>query len=52
MADLIFFTGPMDSGKSTLALQLDYTQSSHGRRGRVFTSQDRSGSGVITCLAY
>ncbi|WGT48378.1 thymidine kinase [Tessaracoccus lacteus] len=48
MAELVFHTGPMDCGKSTLALQLDYTQSSHGRRGRVFTSQDRSGSGVIT----
>jgi len=37
----------MDCGKSTLALQLDYTQSTHGRRGRVFTSQDRAGEGVI-----
>ena len=48
MAELVFHTGPMDCGKSTLALQLDYTQSTHGRRGRVFTSQDRSGRAVIT----
>ena len=43
MAELVFHTGPMDCGKSTLALQLDYTQSTHGRQGRVFTSQDRAG---------
>ncbi len=47
MAELVFHTGPMDCGKSTLALQLDYTQSTHGRRGRVFTSQDRAGQGVV-----
>lgn len=47
MAELVFHTGPMDCGKSTLALQLDYTQSTHGRRSRVFTSQDRAGEGVI-----
>lgn len=48
MAELVFHTGPMDCGKSTLALQLDHIQSAHGRSGRVFTSQDRAGSGVIT----
>lgn len=48
MAELVFHTGPMDCGKSTLALQLDYTQSNHGRRGRVFTTKDRSGTGLIT----
>ena len=48
MPELVFHTGPMDSGKSTLALQLDYTQSQHGRKGRLFTSQDRSGSARIT----
>ena len=47
MAELVFHTGPMDCGKSTLALQLDYTQSTHGRQGRVFTSQDRACEGVI-----
>lgn len=48
MAELVFHTGPMDCGKSTLALQLDHTQSTHGRRGRVFTSLDRSGPARIT----
>ncbi|MFT3886657.1 MAG: thymidine kinase [Arachnia sp.] len=48
MAELVFHTGPMDCGKSTLALQLDYTQSTHGRRGRIFTSMDRAGAGIIT----
>ena len=48
MAELVFHTGPMACGKSTLALQLDYTQSTHGRKGRVFTSQDRAGAGLIT----
>lgn len=46
--ELVFFSGPMDCGKSTLALQMNHTQSSHGRRGRLFTSQDRSGDSVIT----
>lgn len=48
MAELVFHTGPMDCGKSTLALQLDHTQSTHGRKGRVFTSQGRAGEGVIS----
>lgn len=48
MPELVFHTGPMDCGKSTLALQLDYTHSKHGRQGRTFTSQDRSGRPRIT----
>lgn len=48
MAELIFHTGPMDCGKSTLALQLNHTQSTHGRVGRVFTSRDRSGTPRVT----
>lgn len=48
MADLVFFTGPMDCGKSTLALQMDYTQSSHDRVGQLFTRFDRAGAAVIT----
>ena len=48
MAELVYFTGPMDSGKSTLALQMAYTQSRHGRAGRLFTSHDRSGPATIT----
>lgn len=48
MAELVFFTGPMDCGKSTLALQMAYTQSRHGRVGSLFTSHDRSGTAHIT----
>lgn len=48
VADLLFFTGPMDCGKSTLALQMDHTQRIGGRHGRRFTSQDRAGDAVIT----
>jgi thymidine kinase len=48
MAELSYFTGPMDSGKSTLALQLDYTQSAAGRKGRLFTSHDRAGESTIS----
>ena len=44
----MFFTGPMDCGKSTLALQFDYTQSVAGRRGRLFTSRDRAGEATIS----
>jgi len=46
--NLVFFAGPMDSGKSTLALQMAHTQSSHGRKGVLFTSQDRGGEARIT----
>lgn len=48
MAELIFHTGPMDCGKSTMALQLNHSQSQHGRQGRIFTKQDRSGTAQIT----
>lgn len=48
MPELVFHTGPMDCGKSTLALQLDFTQSKQGRRGRMFTRQDRSGEARIS----
>lgn len=48
MAHLTFFTGPMDCGKSTLALQLDHTHANAGRSGRLFTSHDRSGEARIT----
>ena len=48
MAALIYFTGPMNCGKSTLALQVDYTEASAGRRGLLFTSFDRGGEAVIS----
>jgi thymidine kinase len=40
---LRFFWGPMDCGKSTLALQIDYNQARQGRRGLVLTTIDRAG---------
>jgi thymidine kinase len=48
MAELCYFTGPMDCGKSTLALQFDYTQAAAGRKGRLFTSHDRAGESTIS----
>lgn len=48
MADLTFFTGTMDAGKSTLALQVNYNHSTRGRLGRMFTSNDRAGSGTLS----
>ncbi len=48
MAEFTYFTGPMDCGKSTLALQLDYTYASSGRMGRLFTSHDRAGEATIS----
>ena len=48
MASLTWFTGPMNCGKSTLALQVDWTEASAGRRGHRCTRQDRSGQAVIS----
>jgi thymidine kinase len=48
VAELCYFTGPMDCGKSTLALQLDYTQTAAGRKGRLFSSHDRAGESTIS----
>lgn len=43
-----FFHGPMDCGKSTLALQLDYNHSRQGRHGLLLTKHDRSGPARIS----
>lgn len=48
MAELHFFTGTMDSGKSTLALQTDHNHTSRGRVGRIFTARDRGGPAVVS----
>ena len=48
MAEFVYFTGPMDCGKSTLALQLDYTNVAGGRKGRLFSSQDRAGAATVS----
>jgi thymidine kinase len=48
VAELTYFTGPMDCGKSTLALQVAYTETQAKREGRLFTMLDRSGQATIT----
>ncbi|GAB2466212.1 thymidine kinase [Xylanimonas ulmi] len=48
MAELVFFSGTMDSGKSTLALQTDYNYAARGRTGLVFTRHDRAGAARIS----
>lgn len=48
MADLNFYSGTMDCGKSTLALQMDHNHRARGREGRVFTSHDRAGTSRLS----
>ena len=48
MAELQFFTGTMDSGKSTLALQTNHNHAARGRIGRIFTAHDRAGEATIS----
>ncbi len=48
MAELQFFTGTMDSGKSTLALQTNHNHAVRGRQGRIFTSHDRAGAATLS----
>ena len=43
MAELVFFSGTMDCGKSTLALQMDHNHTVAGRAGLLFTQHDRAG---------
>jgi thymidine kinase len=45
---LKFFFGPMDCGKSTLALQIDHNNSRQGRRGLLLVRHDRSGQPRIS----
>ncbi|HET9859761.1 MAG TPA: thymidine kinase [Nocardioidaceae bacterium] len=48
MAELQFFTGTMDSGKSTLALQTNHNHAARSRIGRLFTSHDRAGAATLS----
>ncbi|MGD9961163.1 thymidine kinase [Nocardioides sp.] len=48
MAELHFFTGTMDSGKSTLALQTNHNHAARGREGRIFTAHDRAGVATLS----
>ena len=48
MAELVFFSGTMDCGKSTLALQMDHNHAARGRAGLIFTKHDRAGESVLS----
>ncbi|HYO40129.1 MAG TPA: thymidine kinase [Nocardioidaceae bacterium] len=48
MAELQFFTGTMDSGKSTLALQTHHNHAARGRAGRLFSCRDRAGAATVS----
>ncbi|MFD6552197.1 thymidine kinase, partial [Streptomyces sp. NPDC058398] len=43
MPELVFFSGTMDCGKSTLALQIEHNRSARGLQGMIFTRDDRAG---------
>ncbi|RPK49118.1 MULTISPECIES: thymidine kinase [unclassified Streptomyces] len=48
MPELVFFSGTMDCGKSTLALQIGHNRSARGLQGVIFTRDDRAGEGKIS----
>lgn len=48
MAELVFFSGTMDCGKSTLALQTSYNYRQRGLRGIIFSMNDRAGTGKLS----
>lgn len=48
MAELVFFSGTMDCGKSTLALQMDHNHQARGRAGLIFSKFDRAGTDVLS----
>ena len=48
MAELVFFSGTMDCGKSTLALQMDHNHRARDRAGLIYTRLDRAGDSVLS----
>lgn len=48
MAELVFFSGTMDCGKSALALQMDHNHRARNRGGVLFSCKDRAGTAVIS----
>jgi thymidine kinase len=48
MPELVFFSGTMDCGKSTLALQIEHNRSTRGLQGLIFTRNDRAGEGRLS----
>lgn len=48
MPELVFFSGTMDCGKSTLALQIEHNRSARGLTGLIFSRDDRAGRGKLS----
>ncbi|MFE7808448.1 thymidine kinase [Streptomyces sp. NPDC057430] len=48
MSELAFFSGTMDCGKSTLALQIAHNRSARGLQSVIFTRDDRAGEGKLS----
>ncbi|MEU6220319.1 thymidine kinase [Streptomyces sp. NPDC047022] len=48
MPELAFFSGTMDCGKSTLALQIAHNRSARGLQSVIFTRDDRAGTGKLS----
>ena len=48
VAELTFYTGAMDTGKSTLALQANHNRRARGLTGVLFTAHDRAGAAVVS----
>ena len=48
MAKLTYHYSTMNSGKSTLALQINYNKQSMGLDGLIFTENDRAGANVLS----
>lgn len=48
MAELVFFAGTMDCGKSTLALQIRHNHAARGRVGLIFVKDDRAGAARLS----
>jgi thymidine kinase len=48
MPELVFFSGTMDCGKSTLALQIVHNRAARGLQAAIFTRDDRAGQGKLS----
>ena len=48
MAELVFYSGTMNCGKSTLALQTADNYHQLGQRSMIFTREDRAGAGKLS----
>ncbi|UQA92645.1 thymidine kinase [Streptomyces halobius] len=48
MPELVFFSGTMDCGKSTLALQIEHNRSARGLQGLIYSRNDRAGRGKLS----